>query len=109
MKKRVRIYIEAELWDNVKDRAWRGRVSASEYISGLLVGDIAPEGKPKEVFKEFEPVKEFNLAEVQKRLDAEKASRNIKEEKIKLVRERVKESGGFFNPQPKNKYKKGVN
>ena len=106
MKKRVSIYIDSELWDNVKERAWRGRVSASEYISGLLRDDISPNGKPLvEVFKESEPVEEFNLAEAQKKLDAEKASRNIKEEKIKLVRERVKESG-FFNPQPKSMYGK---
>ena len=55
MKKRVTIYIEGELWDNVKDRAWRGNVSASEYISGLLRGDVPPKGKTLvEVFKDLE-------------------------------------------------------
>jgi len=105
MKKRVSLYIDSELWDSVKERAWCGRVSASEYISGLLRGDISPSGSA-EVFKESEPVEEFNLAEAQKKLDAEKANRNIKEEKIKLVRGRVKDSGGFFNPQPKSMYGK---
>ena len=97
MKRRVTIYIEDELWDNVKDRAWRGKVSASEYISELLRGDLAPKGKPLvEVFKESVSEKVgvnsdgIDIYEAQKKLDAEKANRNIKEEKIKLVRSQIR-------------------
>jgi len=40
-KKRVSIYIDSELWDSVKEGAWRRRISASALFEKLVRGEIA--------------------------------------------------------------------
>jgi hypothetical protein len=111
MKKRVTIYIDECVWDDVKESAWKSRVSASQYLEDLVTGaNFVPnpvlevsDSVPVELdiqTGEMRNMSVEDLAERQKELDAEKAKRNIKEEKIKRVRE-----SGFFNPQPKSKVK----
>ena len=55
-KKRVTIYIEGKVWDDVKDRAWSERVSASRYLENLVNGSpeapdtIIPKPLPEKVY-----------------------------------------------------------
>ena len=39
-KKRVGLYMEEDVWGIAKDRAWRGKVSLSSYIEGLISGGV---------------------------------------------------------------------
>ena len=42
MKKRVSIYIEEGVWEDLKGRAWEAKKSASSYLEGLITGLKAP-------------------------------------------------------------------
>ncbi|MHC4070326.1 MAG: hypothetical protein ACYSR8_12270 [Planctomycetota bacterium] len=40
MKKKVSIYIDGGVWENLREHAWARKVSASVYLEGLLSGEI---------------------------------------------------------------------
>ena len=122
-KIRVTIYIDGGIWGEVKLAALhrsilkKESVSASELVSefilfGLKGSREEPKGKPlidvlaiddAEILNVTEPVSDVPqeaeiLAKAQAKLDAERARRNIKTDKIESLK-----STGFFNPQPKKK------
>ena len=41
MKKRVSVYIDEELWDWTKEKAWEMRISASALFEKLVRGEVA--------------------------------------------------------------------
>jgi hypothetical protein len=45
MKKRVTIYIDEDLWVEVKHRAWELKKSASGYLSDLFIYDLLISGE----------------------------------------------------------------
>jgi len=120
MKKTVSISITSEVWDGVKEAAWRQKKSASQYLEDLITVGFkgkSIERSPQEkldVERNAEgPIKKAVIErEKAKAEDAELLAAN---ERLKKKRTEIKGAiktvseipGPFFNPQPKIKDKGG--
>ena len=121
-KKRVSIYINEEIWDRIKEDAWKDRVSASFFLEQLVLGERDVYGKT--VFNEVavaamidsklevvEKIKESQIT------DAEiEMLRRVQDKADMQARKRTEIKGAIktasdlpsqfkMNPQPKAKWK----
>ena len=126
MKKRVSIYIDDNLWDDIKESAWRDKLSASAWIAKRLmfawqVDESAGYFSDSEGAKALEPNKKINsairgmvnaLADEDVDLEAEE----LRQANERLLKKRTEIKGAIktasdlpsqfkMNPQPKAKWK----
>jgi len=78
MKKRISIYIDEVVWDDLKERAWESRKSASSYLEGLITGYVRDWVNPTPIREKVKCKGNIQsddevLAKAQKKLDAIKS------------------------------------
>ena len=106
MKKRVSIYIDDVVWENVKEHAWKVRKSASQYLEDILDGDVS-----------VLPTKESGKAlvdreDIESIIDIEDENNKLieKRKKVAALKSSLAENDRHqsiqTNPQPKAKWKK---
>ena len=100
MKKRVSIYIDDLVWENVKEHAWRQRKSASQFLEDVLDGDtlVAPLKESGSVL-----VKKELIDSVIDEVDIEAENEKLIEKRKKITE--LKAGLQFHKPQPKAKWK----
>ena len=100
MKKRVSIYIDDLVWENVKEHAWKQRKSASQLLEDILDGDalMVPLKESGSVL-----VKKALIDSVIEEVDLEVENEELIEKRKKI--DELKSGLQFHDPQPKAKWK----
>ena len=107
-KKRVSIYIDEDVWDYIKEEAWKLRTSASGLLEEIACGD-----------RPVVPIKETGLMiahkeSVEALVDVDLESENLKliekRKKVEQLKSDIAKTNSYqsiqMNPQPKSKWKK---
>lgn len=103
--KRVTIYVDEKVWDEIKECAWQEKVSVGNYLVRLYLGNLDLSGIKLIKNQENMPP-EFN--KVVDKMITEAPKSDIPKEKIKeAIKKHKVVSGSFdyFNPQLKKKGK----
>jgi len=121
MKKRISIYIDGDLWEDVKTESWRRShetktgVSASQFTEDALRSFLSILPGAKKHPDSFSPaIKAFSdelseasddeiIAKAQEKLEAVRADKKVSTAKGPVKANAAMES--FFNPIPKAKWK----
>ena len=103
MKKRVSIYIDDLVWENVKEHAWKVRKSASQYLEDILDGDVSviPTKESGRTLIKREVVEAVIEDEDKKLIEKRKKIADLKSS----LTENDRHQSIQMNPQPKAKWK----